>query len=149
MKLKALLLVACATAGVGASVALADNGNHDGQGDQPRACRAMRIAGTVAPQTFTLTITHAQPHGSLAAGSTVTVTIGGTGQIVTANVGGCSGANGTTTTTTSALTVRSVDLQARPTPPPPETTTGKGHHDDEHHRTTTTTTTATTTTTSS
>lgn len=145
MKLKALLLVACAAAGVGASVALAGNHEGDHQGDNGTECRATRIAGTVGPQTFTLTVTHAEPHGSLLPGSIVTVTIGGAGQTVIANVGACSGGAGTTTTTTSALTVRSVGLRARPTPTTTvETATGENADNDEHHHGTTTATTTTT-----
>jgi hypothetical protein len=133
MKFRAMLLVVCAAAGVGASLALADNGkgNGDGQGDKGRACRAQHISGTVGPQTFTMTVTKGEPHGSVAPGSTVTVTIGGTGQTVRASVGGCTSSNGTTTST---LTVRSIDLKAGIANP-------GGHHE--------TTTTATTTTTHS
>jgi len=145
MKLKALLLVVCGAAGVGASVAFAGDGNGGNRGDNGKACRATLVAGTVAPQTFTLTVVRAHGQGSPAAGSTVTVTIGGSGQTVLATVGACSGGSGTTTT--SALTVRSVDLRARPMLQP-ETTTVKPHHDnDDHHHHRTTTTTATTTTT--
>lgn len=122
-----MLLVVCAVAGVGASIAVADNGQGKGndQGDKGEACRAQHITGTVGPQTFTITVTKAGRHGSLAPGSTVTVTIGGTGQTVRATVGGCTAPNGTTTTST--LTVREVDLKA-----------------DDHHGTTTTTATTTT-----
>ena len=145
MKPKALLLVVCAAAGVGASVAVAGNRNGGAPGDPGKACRATMIAGTVAPQTFTLTVMRALGHGSPAAGSTVAVTIGGSGQTVVASVGACSGANGTTTS--SPLTVRSVDLRAHPTLTTTTATTAKGHHDDgrrHHHRTTTTATTTTT-----
>ncbi|HEY4413235.1 MAG TPA: hypothetical protein VGN06_09585 [Gaiellaceae bacterium] len=133
MKFKAMLLVVCAVSGVGASLALADNGNGqgDGHGDQGKSCRAQHISGTVGPQTFTITVTKADRHGSIAPGSTVTVTIGGTGETVRANVGGCTTSNGTTTTST--LTVRSVDLEANSVEP------------GEHHGTTTTTATTTTT----
>ena len=89
---------------------------------------AEHISGTVGPQTFTITVTKGGPHGSVAPGSTVTVTIGGTGQTVRATVGGCTSSNGTTT----ALTVRSVDLKS-----------GNGEPGD-HHETTTTATTTTT-----
>ena len=128
MRFKAILLVVCAAAGVGASIAVADNGNGKGDdhGDRGKACRAQHVSGTVGPQTFTITVTKAEAHGSIAPGSTVTVTIGGTGQTVRATVGGCTTANGTTTTST--LTVRSVDLRVS----------------DDHHGTTTTTATTTT-----
>jgi len=133
MRFKAILLVVCAAAGVGASIAVADNGKGNGgdQGDKGKSCRAEHISGTVGPQTFTITVTKADRHGSIAPGSTVTVTIGGTGQTVRANVGGCTTANGTTTT--SMLTVREVDLRA-----------GNVESGD-HHETTTTNATTTTT----
>lgn len=146
MKLKALLLVAFAAAGVGASIAVADNGRGADQGDH-HGCRAVDISGTVGPQTFVLTVSHAGGRGPTN-GSTVTVTIGGTGQTVRARVNECMGfqRDGTTTTgttTTGTTTVRSVDLSAvamRPAPPTTTaattttttttTTTGKHHH---HH----------------
>jgi hypothetical protein len=132
MKFRAMLLVVCAAAGVGASIAVADNGQGgDHHGDKGKACRAQHISGTVGPQTLTITVTKADPHGSIAPGSTVTVIIGGTGQTVRANVGGCTSSTGTTT---SALTVRSIDLKADDVKP------------DKHHETTTTTTATTTTT---
>lgn len=113
MKFKAVLLVVCAVAGIGASIALADNGNGNSQGDDHgdngKACRDQHVSGTVGPQTFTITVTKGEHHGSIAPGSTVVVTIGGTGQTVRANVEGCTGSTGTTTT---ALTVRSVELKA-------------------------------------
>lgn len=127
MKLKAMLLVACATAGVGASIALADNGKGNDQGNG-EGCRAEHISGTVGPQTFTITTKT----------GTVAVTIGGTGQTVRAIVGGCSGAKGATTTS-STLTVRAVYLQAFSTTTRPHDEGG-----DEHHHTTTTATTTTT-----
>lgn len=133
MRFKAILLVVCAAAGVGASIAVADTGQGKGNdhGDKGKPCRAQHISGTVGPQTFTITVTKPDPHGSIAPGSTVTVTIGGTGQTVRANVGGCTTPNGTTTTST--FTVRAVDLQASNVKP------------GDHHETTTTTATTTTT----
>jgi hypothetical protein len=128
MKLKALLLVMFAAAGTGASIAVADNGNGNGQGDN-NGCRALHISGTVAPQTFVITVSHPGKNGP-ATGSTVTVTIGGAGQTVRANVGECTSAGGTgTTTTSSTMTVRSIDLRAFQTQTT-ETTTGK-HGDDD------------------
>jgi|SRR5579862_6377443 len=127
MKLKALLLVALAVAGVGASIAVADNGNGNDQGDN-NGCRALHISGTVAPQTFVITVSHAGKNGP-AAGSTVTVAIGGAGQTVRANVGECTSTGVTGTTTSSTTTVRSVDLRAFETQTT-ETTTGKQGDDD-------------------
>ena len=135
MKLKLLVLAGLAAAGVGASMAVADNGHGNDQGDG-HGCRAQHVSGTVAPQTFTITVTHAGDHGSIAAGSTVVVAIGGAGQTVRATVDGCTGSgSGTTTTTSSTLTVRSVDLKAFQTP---STTTTRKHDDGDHHGTTTT-----------
>jgi len=145
MKPKALLFVVCAAAGVGASVAVAGNRDGGGPGDRGKGCRATMLAGTVAPQTFALTVVRAFGHGSPAAGSTVMVTIGGSGQTVVASVGACSGGSGTTTS--SSLTVRSVDFRTRLAPTAATTTTANGNHDDgyrHHHRPTTTATTTTT-----
>jgi hypothetical protein len=126
-------------------MAVADNGNGNNQGEHGNGCRASHISGTVSPQTFTLTVTRGEDHGSIAPGSTVTFTIGGTGQTVRANVSACSGATGTTTSST--LTVRSVDLRAFETSTTETTTTGKDDNDqgdnDHHHATTTTSTTTT------
>ena len=150
MKLKALLLVAFAVAGVGASIAVADNGNGKGGGDN-NGCRALHISGTVAPQTFVITVSHPGKNGP-AIGSTVTVTIGGAGETVRANVSECTNGVGTgTTTTSSTSTVRSIDLSAFQTRTT-ETTTSKhgdddnqGDHDkdDQHGGTTASTTTTT------
>ncbi len=149
MKLKALLLVVFA-AGLGASLALADNGKGHDKGS---GCQPVRLEGTVAPQSLTLTVTHSGPEGLVAAGSQVTLTLGSTGQTVRANVEACS----TGTGSALQLTVRQVELHAVK----PEhtestgtgtTTTGKGHGDDdegEHHKGGTTTTTTTTPTTTS
>ena len=148
MKLKAILLVVFAAAGVGASIAVADNGKGNDQG-QGNGCEGQHISGTVAPQTFTITVTKSEHNGSIAPGSTVVVTIGGAGQTVRATVGECSSANGTTTSSTQ--TVRSVDLKAFNTST--TTTTGKDEDNDddqgqgEHHDHGGTTTTSTTTTT--
>lgn len=151
MKFKAMLLVVCAAAGIGASIAVADGGKGNDQGNG-EGCRGQHISGTVGPQTFTVTVTKAEGKGSLAPGSTVVVTIGGAGQTVRATVGACMSAQGTTTTTTttatSGLTVRSVDLKAFRTSTTGTNPTGKGedgqgdHHG--HHDTTTTATTTTT-----
>ena len=150
MKLKAILLVVCAAAGVGASIAVADNGKGNDQGNG-KGCEGQHISGTVGPQTFTITVTKSEHTGSIAPGSTVVVTIGGTGQTVRATVGGCASANGTTTSST--FTVRSVDLKAFNTSTTSTTsTTGDDDNDNdqaEHHGHGDTTTTATTTTTHS
>jgi hypothetical protein len=141
MKLKALLLVALAVAGVGASIAVADNGKGGYHGGD-HGCRAVDVSGTVGPQTFVITVVHAGKLGP-ANGSTVAVTIGGTGQTVRANVNECTGLGRSgTTTSATATSVRSVELSAfngRPaattagttgTTTTTATTTYKHHH---HH----------------
>ena len=128
MKLKALLLVMFAAAGTGASIAVADNGNGNGQGDN-NGCRALHISGTVAPQTFVITVSHPGKNGP-ATGSTVTVTIGGAGQTVRANVGECTSAGGTGTTTT-CHDDRPLDQSTRVPFRMTETTTSK-HGDDNN-----------------
>jgi hypothetical protein len=128
MKMKALL-VALFAAGVAASLALADEGHGHG---------CVRLEGAVAPQTLTLTVAHAAPSGTFTTGSAVTVTIGGAGQTVAAEVSGCSSG------TTGGLTVDRVDLRVA------EQHGGDDGDDDsqgdtEHHHGTTTTTEETTT----
>src|SRR4051794_23679846 len=49
MKLKAALLITAATAGVGASVALADHGG------QAKKCKAVHVSGTLAAASLSLT----------------------------------------------------------------------------------------------
>lgn len=132
MKPKALLLVALAAAGAWASIAVAGNGHGKPNGSfrgwgHGRGCRAVNISGTAGPQTLVITVSHAGRRAP-ANGSTVTVTIGGAGQTVRADVGECTGRTGTGTTATT--TVRSVDLIAvktRPTPPTTTVTTTTSH----------------------
>lgn len=117
MRLKLLVVVTIFAAGIGASYALADGGNGDGQsqgGDHH--CREVNVSGTVGPQTYTVTLTRDSKRLNLKAGSTVVVTIGGTGQTVRFNGEGCSTTTGTSTTTTFS----GAELHARMTP----TTTG-------------------------
>lgn len=133
MKLKALLLAAMTAAGVGASIAVADNGKGDAQGDHNKGCRDVSISGTVAPQTLTLTVSRAGDRGT-SVGSTVTVTIGGTGQTVRAMIDGCSASSGSKPSVGSAashpaaspstLTVRSIELRVFPA----SKTGGDQHH---------------------
>ena len=148
MKLK-ILLISVFVAGVGASYALAGDGKHHGGG-----CQNVHLRGTVAPQTLTVTVDKAGEHSSLAAGTQVTLALGGTGQTVRVNVEACS----TGTGAALQLTARSVELRVvKPettdtTGTATGTTTGKHHGDDEHgdhHKggpTTGTTTTAPTST---
>lgn len=99
MKLKLLVVLAVFAAGLGASYALADNGNGDSQGGDHH-CREVHVNGTVGPQTYTVTLTRDSRRLNLKAGATVVVTVGGTGQTVRFNGEGCSSTTGTTTSTT-------------------------------------------------
>jgi hypothetical protein len=138
MKLKAVLLVAFAAAGVGASIAVADTGKGNDQGQEHgHGCRALHVSGTIAPQTFVITLTHGVKTGP-STSSTVTVTIGGAGQTVRATVEGCTSAPGGTAKAPTSASARSVVLMAVRTP-----TTGEHTGGDDHRGTTTTTTGAT------
>ena len=151
MKLKILLLAVFA-AGLSASLAFADGGKHKDNGP---TCTPVHLEGTVAPQSLTMTVTHSGEGGTVAAGSTVTLAVGTTGQTVRVNVEACS-SGGT-------FTVKHLELQPMKPKPTGTTTSGEDHHGDkttttsttgggddddqgEHHKGGTTTTTATTTT---
>lgn len=147
MKLK-ILLFAIFAAGIGASYALAGDGNHHDK----NGCQNVHLRGTIAPQTLTVSVDKAGEHSQVAAGSQVALALGATGQVVRVNVEACS----TGTGAALQLSVRSLELRVVK-PETPETiktettdTTGKHHGDDgEHHKgdtTTAHTTTAATTT---
>lgn len=136
MKLKILLLAVFA-AGLTASLAFADGNKPHDKG--PTACTPVHLEGTIAPQSLTMTVTHSGPDGAVAAGSTVTLAVGTTGQTVRVNVEACS-AGGT-------FTVKHLELQPMK-PKPAGTTTGDDDHGDKHKGGTTTTTTTVATTTS-
>jgi hypothetical protein len=143
VKLKTLLLVMVALAGLSASYALADDGHGHGQGKDwnGKDCGRGVVVGTVSPQTFTVTVTHTRGDSGLQPGGTVTVSVGGTGQTVRLGALGC--LNG------SALTAKEVFLAARhPDTNDGTTSTATTGDDGEHHHkhgcdTTTTSTVAT------
>ena len=99
MRFKLLVVVAVFAAGLGASYALADNGDGNSQGGDHN-CREVHLSGTVGPQSYTVTLTRDSTRLNLNAGATVVVTVGGTGQTVHFSGEGCSTTTGTTTTTT-------------------------------------------------
>lgn len=144
MKLKILLLTVFA-AGLSASLAFADGGKHKDTGP---TCTPVHLEGTIAPQSLTMTVTHAGEGGTVAAGSTVTLAVGTTGQTVRVNVEACSSGG--------AFTVKHLELQpVKPKPAGTTTTSDEDHHGDkttttsgegEHEHKGATTTTATTTT---
>ena len=150
MKLKIVLLALVGAAGATASFALADSGHH-GRGDKNAAkdhqCKRAVVFGTAsAPQSFTLTVTHAGRHSSFHNGDVVTVSLGSQGQNVAVTGFGC--ANGSTLQASAAqLRVRTPRDHGTTTQTTQTTTTGdsgKGHH---HPRGTTTSTTTSNTTT--
>jgi hypothetical protein len=118
MKLKIALLALVAVAGTTASFALADPGHHGRDGKKAtrgQKCSRAVVVGTVAaPQSFTVTVTHAGRHSSFHTGDVVTVSVGSDGQTVSFAGAGC--ADGSTLTTNTAV------LHAR-TPRTPRTTT--------------------------
>jgi hypothetical protein len=149
MKLKIVLLALIGAAGATSSFALADSGHHGRgheNGKKDQACKNTVLFGTAAPQSFTVTVTHAGRHSPFSNGDVVTVSLGTQGQTVAVTGVGC-GDGSTLQAGTALLHVRMV----RPPHHEPTTTTvtttgdrGKGHHHDG--TTTTSTTTATTTT---
>lgn len=145
MKLRIMLLIGMAAAGVAASYALADgHGNgRDAYASTGAQCQRVHVLGTVPAQELTVTVTRAGKESSLAPGDTVTVALGSTGQNVRVNVEGCL-ATGTTVTGTT-VTGEAAVLHVLPADPQQTTTTDsqvhRQHGGDEHHSTTTTTTT--------
>jgi len=131
VKTRILLLMLAGAAGLGSSFALANDGKGYHGHDQRTtgACQRGAVFGTAAgPQTFTVTVTHAGWHSSLAPGQVVTLTVGSSGQPVRVAAMGC--VDGSSVTARSALVAGGG---------PPKTTTGAT-------TTTTTTTTGTTST---
>jgi hypothetical protein len=126
MKLKVFLITIIGVAGLGSSIALADGGHHEGAKTTTSHCTHAEVHGTLAPQTFTVTVQKANRHSGLKKGDTVTVSVGGTGDTVVISAGG--GAQG------SALTSRGAVLRV-----------WHGKHHDGHETTTTTATAGTTT----
>src|SRR5258708_39391464 len=119
MKLKMLLLTIFA-AGLTASLAFADGNKPHDNGP---ACNPVHLEGTIAPQSLTMTVTHAGSEIGevVAAGSQVTLAVGTTGQTGRVNVEACS----TGSASTLQLTVKHLELQPMK-PKPAGTTTGEG-----------------------
>jgi hypothetical protein len=156
MKLKTMVLLALFAAGALASMALAENGKKGKKADDNR-CREVHISGTIAPQTLAITLDKASAKLGTAAGATLNLAVGATGQTVRVKAEACA----TGTTGALQLTVKKVELS--PKRVKVETTTGgtttssrKKDDDDDHKgrgkgrdkgRTTTTTATTTATTT--
>ena len=148
MKLKIVLLALIGAAGATSSFALADSGHGRGHtdGKKDQACKRAVVFGTAAaPQSFTVTVTHANRHSTFHNGDVVTVSLGAQGQTVAVTGFGC--ANGSTLQAGTAL------LRVRMAKPPHTTTaatttgdSGKGHHHPGGTTTTSNTTTSDTTT---
>ena len=137
MKLKMLLLTIFA-AGLTASLAFADSTKpHSQKAD----CKPVHLAGTVAPQSLTMTVTKGSD-GAVVAGSQVALAVGTTGQTVRVNVEACA----TGTGTALQYLVKHLELQPMKAKPdkPAATTSGDGEHGDKHKGGTTTAATTTT-----
>ena len=136
MKARILLLPVLAFAGIGASYALANGGDHHGRADTSTSttagsCQRTHVRGTAAsPQTFVVTVAKAGDDSSVAPGQVVTVSVGQAGQTVAVNVEGC-------LTGPSSLAAREAELHAFSTVTTSTTggtTTTGGHGDDgDHH----------------
>ncbi len=131
MKLKIVLLALVGAAGATSSFALAGPVLHGGghaNGKNDQACKRAVLFGTAAaPQSFTVTVTHANRHSQFHNGDVVTVSLGASGQTVAVTGVGC--ADGSTLQAGTAL------LHVRRVKPPRPTTVatttgddGKGHH---------------------
>lgn len=143
MKLKFVLLALVGAAGTMASLALADSG-HKGreQATKDRQCTRAVVFGTAAaPQSFTVTVTHAGRDSQFKQGDVVTVALGTQGQKVAITGFGCASGS---TLNAGVASLRVLE------PRHPETTTngktGDGHHGGTTTSDATTTTTAQTTT---
>jgi hypothetical protein len=112
MKLKLALLVTAALAGAGASVALADHGDHGGKAPK---CQEIHLTGTLAAQTLSVAVTKANHHGP-AAGTTASVAVPAGTRI---KVEACETGTGTAAT----FTLRSAELHFKAPKPAPATTT--------------------------
>jgi len=141
MKLKIVILSALFAAGVGASLALASDGNRKDHGDRSD-CREVNISGTVAPMTLAVKVDRASSASGIAAGSTFNLAVGATGQTVRIKAEACA------TGTTGAVTLALKKVSLRPqqaavagtttgATTTGATTTRKHDDDDDHKRTTT------------
>src|SRR5438093_6719250 len=141
MKLKIMLLLAAFAAGAYASLALADEGKKSTTSDGGK-CREVHISGTVAPQTLAVAVDKANAKSLIAAGTTLNLAVGATGQTVRIKAEACATGTGT------ALTLTVKQLQLRPERVKAQTTTdGTTHKGKDHDKGTTTTTAPATTTT--
>lgn len=142
MKIRIMLLMLAGVAGVGASYALANDGDgHHGHDQKAAAgsCQKAAVFGTASgPQMFTVTVTKSGEHSTLAPGQVVTVAVGQSGQPVRIAAFGC--VNGSAVTARSAFVVAPRMMQT--------TTTGSTTTGTAATTTTGSTTTGSTTTTS-
>src|SRR5436309_5257383 len=126
MKLK-ILLFAVFAAGLAASMAFAGDGKKNDHGNAG-PCHEVHLSGTVAAQSLAVTLDKGSNKAGLAAGSTVTLALGGAGQTVRVNVQAC---NTAADGAAAQLSVRGLELKVK-APRPTETTgttTGKKHDD--------------------
>jgi hypothetical protein len=126
MKLKIMLLLGVFAAGAYASLALADEGKKSKTGEDAK-CHEVHISGTVAPQTLVVTVDKASAKSLIAAGSTLNLAVGATGQTVRLKAEAC--ATGTAGALT--FTVKQVQLRPAKAKAAEETSTRK-KGDDEH-----------------
>jgi len=142
VRLKILLLIGTAAAGMGASYALADGGrghHHALLAAAKGSCQRAHLLGTVAaPQTLTVTVTRSGHDSGFASGQVVTVSLGSSGGMVRVDVAGCGDG--------STLAANEAELHAV-MPPPAKGHHWRDYHGDGDHKTTTTTTTGASTTT--
>lgn len=126
MKLKITVLLALFTAGVCASLALADDGKKDKRANEDK-CREVHISGTVAPQTLVVTVDKANAKSLIPEGTTITLAVGATGQTVRLKAEACA------TGTAGALTFIVKQVQLRPEKvKAAEGTSTRKKGDDEH-----------------
>jgi hypothetical protein len=106
MKLKIMLLLAVFAGGVYASIALADEGKKSKRSDAGN-CQEVHISGTVAPQTLAVAVDKASSKSLIAAGTTLNLAVGATGQTVRIKAEACA----TGTGTALVLTVKQLELR--------------------------------------
>jgi hypothetical protein len=119
MKLKVTILAAVFAAGLTASFALANDGHGKGddQGKKAGKCTEVHLRGTAAPQTLAVTLDKASKKLDAAAGTTIQVALGATGQTVRIDAQACQVVSGTST----VLQIR--ELHAKVRTPKAATTT--------------------------
>jgi hypothetical protein len=147
MKLKLTIMSALFAAGVFASFALAEGGNHAKKADNNN-CQEVNISGTIAPQTLAVTVDKASKKTGIAAGTQLSLAVGAAGQTVRVKVEACvTGTPGTSAGVQySVYSVRQVELKVKTTATGTTTTgatttgatttgatTTSKKHDDEQH----------------